>query len=156
MPISIDFIAKSEGFSDSILLKLLFLWFKRLQIHSDNMDTSGRSHTVVEIRVSWNCHLLSASDDASSICAFLRCFALVQGRSSNEMKPTLTSELHLKSGFLDNGNNPRGSSMFWGPTATLVAPSSYQMLPCTLHGLRANILSTKGCSSRLCIINAIE
>ncbi len=63
----------------------------------------------------------------------------VQGRSSNEMKPTLTSELQLKSGFLDNGNNPRGSSMFWGPTATPVAPSSYQMLPCTLHGQRANI-----------------
>jgi hypothetical protein len=82
--------------------------------------------TVVKIRVSWNCHLLSASDDASS---YVLCFdaLLVQGRSSNEMKPTLTSEVSCssKSGFSDNGN-PRGSSMFWGPTARPVAPSSYQ------------------------------
>jgi hypothetical protein len=92
---------------------------------------------VVEIRVSWDCHLLSASDDASS---YVLCWdaLLVQGRSSNEMKPTLTSELELESGFLDNGNH-RGSSMFWGLTARPVAPSSYQMLPCTSHGLHANI-----------------
>jgi hypothetical protein len=71
-----DFIAKSEGFSDSVLLKLLFLWFnKRLQIHSGNMDMQVGDPTVVEIRVSWDCHLLSAKWWCVFICALLRCFA---------------------------------------------------------------------------------